>query len=394
MNRKRRGERSLAEESEFRAQKSVDDHADSGYPGPMHTLPSPSTMYRALLSRDTSYDGVFWVGVRTTGIFCRPTCTAKKPQRKNVEFFATAQQALHAGYRPCKRCRPMDGVDRAPAWVKRILDKVERAPTGRITDADLRSWSIDPARARRYFKEHYGMTFQAYHRARRMGAALAAVRQGQGIDAVGLRHGFESSSGFRDAFERVFGCAPGNSRETKCLLARWLDTPLGGMVAVADDQGLFLLEFVDRRGLETQIRALRRRLACTILPGDNGHLAGIAEELSQYFEGNLTRFTIPLVLPGTPFQLDVWKRLTAIPFGATRSYSDLAEQIGCSGGQRAVGRANGENRIAILIPCHRVVRSDGTLCGYGGGLWRKKWLLDHERGVRAATLPAKSGYSV
>jgi len=151
------------------------------------------------------------------------------------------------------------------------------------------------------------------------------------------------------------------------------------MLAVANDQGLCLLEFVDRRGLETQIATLRRRLGCAIFPGENEHLDTIADELSRYFDGEPTRFTVPLVLPGTPFQLKVWHRLRQIPPGETLSYAKLAEVIGRPGAQRAVGRANGDNRIAIVVPCHRVVRSDGTLCGYGGGLWRKKWLLQHER---------------
>jgi AraC family transcriptional regulator of adaptative response/methylated-DNA-[protein]-cysteine methyltransferase len=124
---------------------------------------------------------------------------------------------------------------------------------------------------------------------------------------------------------------------------------------------------------------LRKRLAAAIVPGRNRHLDAIADELARYFDGTLARFTVPLVLPGTPFQIEVWRHLQAIPCGKTSTYAALADELGRPGAQRAVGRANGDNRIAIVIPCHRVVRSDGTLCGYGGGLWRKKWLLEHER---------------
>ncbi len=338
-------------------------------------------MYEALVRRDPSYDGIFFVGVRTTGIFCRPTCTAKKPRPENVEYFPATREAVLAGYRPCKRCRPLDNGRVAPDWVRTLLDRVERSPTARVTDTDLRSMSIDPARARRYFKQHYGMTFHAYHRARRMGLALSEVRRGRDMNQVAYRHGYDSTSGFRDAFERVFGGPPGRNRTRALLLARWLDSPLGPVLGLANDEGLCLLEFVDRRAIETQITVLRRRLDCSIVPGDSPHLNTIADELARYFDGTLTTFTVPLVIPGTPFQQRVWDRLRRIPYGETTSYSQVAADLGCPGASRAVGRANGDNRLAIIIPCHRVVRADGTLCGYGGGLWRKKWLLDHEQGA-------------
>jgi AraC family transcriptional regulator of adaptative response/methylated-DNA-[protein]-cysteine methyltransferase len=139
------------------------------------------------------------------------------------------------------------------------------------------------------------------------------------------------------------------------------------MVAVAGPEGLSLLEFADRRGLEAQIASLRKRLGCTIVPGVAGPLDAIADELARYFAGTLTRFTVPLELAGTPFQVAVWHRLMRIPSGETLSYGQLAEELGRPGAQRAVGRANGDNRLAIVVPCHRVVRADGSLCGYGGG---------------------------
>jgi AraC family transcriptional regulator of adaptative response/methylated-DNA-[protein]-cysteine methyltransferase len=296
-----------------------------------------------------------------------------------VEFFASPREAMLAGYRPCKRCRPMDMIARPPQWVRQLTQRIEREPSQRIRAADLRAMDIDPNRAGRWFKQHYGMTFQAYHRARRMGKALAAVRKGENLDHVGARNGFESISGFRDAFSRTFGAPPGKARQTDCMLARWLDTPLGSMLAIASDEGLCLLEFVDRRMLETQLAVLRRRFGCAIVPGDYAHLKKIANELDRYFAGTLKRFTVPLALRGTPFQMKVWKRLMEIPSGQTLSYAQLARDIGVKDAQRAVGKANGDNRLAIIIPCHRVIRSDGTMCGYGGGVWRKQWLLEHER---------------
>jgi AraC family transcriptional regulator of adaptative response/methylated-DNA-[protein]-cysteine methyltransferase len=151
------------------------------------------------------------------------------------------------------------------------------------------------------------------------------------------------------------------------------------MIAGATDEGLCLLEFADRRMLENQIKRLERLLRQPLVPGDHPHLTQVREELKRYFAGTLRTFTVPLVFRGTPFEERVWRQLIRIPYGETRSYADLATRVQAPGAQRAVGRANGMNRIAIVIPCHRVVNSDGKLGGYGGGLWRKHWLLGLEK---------------
>src|SRR5258706_10058023 len=157
----------------------------------MDLLPPSDTMYQALLNRDPSFEGIFYVGVRTTGIFCRPTCTAKKPARENVDFFATPNEALHGGYRPCLRCHPMDPDKRPPGLIERLRAEVERAPGGRLTDKELADLKIDPSTARRQFQRHYGMTFQAYHRARRMGLALREVRSSGRGGGNGNGRGFD-----------------------------------------------------------------------------------------------------------------------------------------------------------------------------------------------------------
>src|SRR5437016_5027135 len=177
----------------------------------MHKLPPTREMQQAVQRSDASYDGVFFVAVRTTGIFCRPSCRARKPLPKNCEYYATAREALFAGYRPCQRCRPLEVAGLPPAWAQRVLDRVESNPRARIHDADLRAMTIDPARARRYFLKHYGMTFHAYCRGRRMGEAFTQIRQGQKLDDVILGNGYESHSGFREAFARTFGSSPGQS---------------------------------------------------------------------------------------------------------------------------------------------------------------------------------------
>jgi AraC family transcriptional regulator, regulatory protein of adaptative response / methylated-DNA-[protein]-cysteine methyltransferase len=183
----------------------------------------------------------------------------------------------------------------------------------------------------------------------------------------------------REAFTKIFGEPPSTARTRGPLLAERIDTPLGAMIAVADDEGLRLLEFIDRRATERELSILRRRLQTNVVPGEHRYLTAVRQQLAGYFSGKNFEFDIPLALIGSEFQLRAWKILQSIPVGETRSYSWMAKRLGDENARRAVGRANGTNMICIVIPCHRVIRADGALCGYGGGLWRKKWLLDHER---------------
>jgi AraC family transcriptional regulator of adaptative response/methylated-DNA-[protein]-cysteine methyltransferase len=345
----------------------------------MNKLPAPDEMYRALVRRDPAFDGIFYVGVKTTRIFCRSVCHARTPKRENVEFYARPHDALYAGYRPCLRCRPLDVRSKPPPVVAQLLSAVEAEPGGRLRESDLVRMGIDPSTARRAFQRYCGMSFHAYHRARRMGLALTGVRQGKNMLDLQLDQGFESSSGFRDAFAKVFGTAPSQARAVDCLYAKWFETPLGPMLALADDAGLHLLEFVDRRGLQSELEILRRRFSQYVVPGEHRHLDAIGGELEAYFSGKSLGFSTPLQLSGSAFQRGVWEALRQIPPGETRSYAHIAAIVGRQSAVRAVGRANGDNKLAIIIPCHRVIGADGTLTGYGGGLWRKAWLLEHER---------------
>ncbi len=342
-------------------------------------MPPVHEMYKALERRDCGYDGVFFTAVRTTGIFCRPSCPAKTPGRQNVEFYRSTHDALVAGYRPCKRCRPMEPNGNTPPWLEELIGRVEQDPARRWSDADLRALSIDPTRVRRWFRANHGMTFHAFQRARRLGLALDQIRQGLPLTGAAYNHGYESLSGFRDAFERIFGATPGRSRTATPMWVGRLLTPLGPMVAGATDEGICLLEFADRSTLEAQLRRLRSHLDCVAVPGDHPHLTQLEDEITRYFEGTLQQFSLELVVPGTTFQRAAWRALRAIPYGQTRTYEDQARSIGKPTAVRAVGRVNADNRIAILIPCHRVIRSNGALSGYGGGAWRKQFLIDLER---------------
>jgi AraC family transcriptional regulator of adaptative response/methylated-DNA-[protein]-cysteine methyltransferase len=274
----------------------------------------------------------------------------------------------------------MESVGKAPDWVEDLLKRIDAAPTDRYSDASLRSIGIDPSRARRYFQSTYGMTFQAYCRGRRLGKSFEQIRNGADLDDVALGNGYDSHSGFREAFAKTFGDSPGRSRNGDCMYAAWIDSPMGPLVTAATAEGICLLEFSDRRRLETQFTILRKRFKAAIVPGENKHIKLLRRELGDYFNGKLKRFTVPLQYPGTPFQQKVWDGLLKLRHGQTISYEAMAQRIGHPSAQRAVGTANGMNRIAIVIPCHRVVNKDGKLGGYGGGLWRKQKLLALERG--------------
>jgi AraC family transcriptional regulator of adaptative response/methylated-DNA-[protein]-cysteine methyltransferase len=248
------------------------------------TTPPREEMVRAFLGSDAAYDGLFYTAVKTTGIFCRPACPARKPLPQNVEFFATVREAMFAGYRPCKRCTPLDAPGRPPEWVAGLIERVERRPEEKVRAAELRAMGIDPGRARRWFKVHYGMTFGAFGRARRLSGALEAIRKGGTVDDAVFESGYESHSGFRDAFARVFGTTPGQSESVDAISLSWIESPIGPLIAGADDRGVCLLEFSDRRMLEAQLQTLRKRLGRTLVPGTHPHLEQLRTELAEYFD--------------------------------------------------------------------------------------------------------------
>ena len=240
--------------------------------------------------------------------------------------------------------------------------------------------SIDASTARRQFNNRFGMTFVEYARARRMGLAFKQIRNGESVIDAQLNARFESSSGFRDAFSKIMGAPPSSAKkDVKVLKASWLDTPLGPMVAIANESHLYLLEFVDRRGLEREVERLRLRAKAAIIPGTAPPICSIEQELSAYFDGSLKTFKTPICQLGSPFQKNVWDALCQIPYGETRSYLAQAATIDNPAATRAVANANGANQLAIVIPCHRIINSNGKLGGYGGGIARKQWLIHHEK---------------
>jgi AraC family transcriptional regulator of adaptative response/methylated-DNA-[protein]-cysteine methyltransferase len=344
-----------------------------------HALPPHRVMLEAFLRRDASFDGLFVTAVSTTGIFCRPTCSARRPLPEHISFYANASEALVSGYRPCRRCRPLEPRGAAPTWLGPLLQDVEAEPTRRWRDEDLRRRGLSPERVRRWFQQNHGMTFQAYSRARRLGSALGRVHAGSSVGRAALESGYDSLSGFQEAFRQYFGSSPTRLEGSVIAKVDRIATPLGPMLVAATDEALLLLEFADRRQLANQVKRIGRRLGVVYVPESNPLIRRAAKELGEYFAGERRDFTVPMLPVGTEFELEVWSALREIPFGETRSYADIARRVGRPDAVRAVGRANGMNALAIVIPCHRVVGSDGQLVGYGGGLWRKEKLLSVER---------------
>lgn len=337
-----------------------------------------TTMFNAFMQRDSGFDGVFITGVKTTGIFCKPSCTARKPLKKNIEFFDNSSDAIRAGYRPCKRCAPLKQGADIPEDIQILLDAVDQEPQKRWKDWQLRELGLQPATVRRWFQKNYHMTFHGYSRLRRLGEAMQQIKLGEGVTRSMDYSGYESESGFRTAFKKYFGNAPGTKANRPEMWVNRIFTPMGPMLIAANDDGLHLLEFVDRRMLETQIKRVSKYTKCFFVPGEHAQMQEVNKQLQAYFAGELKEFDLPLQLLGTDFQKQVWTALLDIPYGETRSYAQQAEAIGNPSAVRAVGTANGDNRFTIIVPCHRVIGSDGKLTGYGGGLWRKEKLLQLE----------------
>ena len=344
----------------------------------------PDTAWAAFMRRDRGWDGRVIGAVRTTGIYCKPSCPAKRPKREHVEFFATGEEASAAGYRACLRCRPDEvGRDReAVAEAVRLIEAAEEAP-------DLaglaRAVGYAPHHFQRIFKRDLGVSPAEYARALRNRRAETALKQnGRVTDAV-YDAGYQSPSGFySDAKERL-GMTPSAWRDGgRGETIRWttFDSPLGEMLIAATSKGICRLTFDDSEA------SLKRLFPKATIVKDDGGLKELVEGALAAIDRPLAMPDLPIDVAGTAFQEAVWRELRKIPAGETRSYADIAAAIGSPRAVRAVGSANGDNHVCVLIPCHRVIRSDGSLGGYGGGIERKKKLLASEGcGPRDAQLP-------
>ncbi|MCP4319758.1 MAG: bifunctional transcriptional activator/DNA repair protein Ada [Hyphomicrobiales bacterium] len=346
-------------------------------------LPDDDALYTALIRRDTAYDGRAFVGVVSTGIFCRLTCAARNPKQENCRFFETAGACIEAGFRACKRCRPLDPPTLADPAIRELINALDADPARKWTEADIVNRGYDPSTVRRLFKRHFGMTFLEMARLYRLRDGFGALSEGGRVIDAQLEAGFDSPSGFRAAFARLLAQPPASFTGNETLKADWIETPIGAMIAVTDRRSLHLLEFVDRKALPSELRKLQKAARGDLGSGRFEPTEQIEAELGAYFEGKIERFETPLTLHGSAFTRLVWHELLRIPPGETRSYSEIAAAIGRPTATRAVARANGANQIALVVPCHRVIGADGSLTGYGGGLWRKQKLIELERNLAA-----------
>lgn len=344
-------------------------------------LHNDDIFYDAYLRHDSRFEGIFFLGVKTTGVFCRPGCKARAPRRENVAFFESASEALEQGYRPCKKCHPLSLPGSVPDWVQQARDLIKRNPDHHLTDRQLQQQGHDPVRLRRWFLQQYGQTFQAYQREQKIQQAHRSISQGNKVIDSALDAGYQSLSGFHQSFKKLTGITPGDSSLSRLIAVRWMQTPLGPMYAAADDDGLCMLEFHDRKALARQISELQRRLKARFIAGDHPLFDTLQQQLDAYFQRQLTQFDIPLNLSGSEFQRQAWASLRAIPYGQSRNYQQQAAAMGKPDAIRAVATANAKNPVAILVPCHRVIAKSGELAGYAGGIWRKRFLLNLEQGT-------------
>lgn len=334
--------------------------------------------YKAFIERDSSFEGVFVVAVKTTGIFCRPTCPAK-PKLENIDFFHSANEAMQNGYRACKICKPLEKQGNPPDSIKQLLKYMEENPTVKIKDSGLQELGLEPNQVRRWFLKNYKQTFHAYQRMYRANNAFQRIQSEQSITDIAYDSGYDSLSGFNSMFKNVIGSSPQKSKDKHIINITYIETDLGLMIAAATKKGICMFEFADYKLIDLEVRQLREEFKAPIVQGDNPHFHTLRKQLNEYFGGKLKKFDIPLDLAGTEFQKQVWLGLLQIPYGCTTTYAKQAELLGKPSAVRAVANANGKNKISIILPCHRVIGSNGTLTGYGGGIWRKKKLLEFEK---------------
>lgn len=329
--------------------------------------------WQAFERRDRSQDGLYVGAVKTTGIYCKPSCPARRPKRENVEFFETPEQACAAGYRACMRCKP-DEVGRDRLAVDKAIAALDDAdaPISLQSLADLVGYA--PHHFQRLFTRDVGMSPAAYAKARRIDRAKSNLSKDRNVTEAIYQAGYNAPSRFyADAKERM-GMTPSAWRDGgrgETIRFAIADSQLGPLLVAATDKGICSLNFDDD---EQRLRA--RFPNATILP-DDGTIAPLVHKAMAVVRSPAAH-DLPIDVQGTAFQEKVWRELRKIPLGETRSYADIAAAIGDPNATRAVGTANGSNPVAVLVPCHRVIRSDGSLGGYAGGLDRKRKLLAAE----------------
>ena len=336
--------------------------------------------WAAFLARDRSWDGRIIGAVTTTGIYCKPSCPARRPRRENVEFYLDAEAARAAGYRACLRCKP-DELGRDREAVARAIEVIEQSEEAPSLAQLASAVGYAPHHFQRLFTRDLGVSPAQYARALRARRATTALKENGTVTEAIYDAGYSGPSRFyADANERL-GMTPSAWRDGgRGATIRWtvVECSLGPMLVAATDKGICRLTFEDDE------RSLRRIFPKATLVADDGSMSELVEGALAAVERPGSAADLPLDVAGTAFQEAVWRELRKIPPGETRSYAQIAAAVGKPGAVRAAGSANGANHVAVLIPCHRVVRSDGSLGGYAGGIERKRRLLEAEGHRQAA----------
>lgn len=350
-------------------------------PQPKPSDRSEDQFWSAVVTRDSARDGEFVFAVSTTGVYCRPSCPARRPRRENVQFFSRPEQAERAGYRACLRCRPksLSGNSQSD-WVKEICRYIEQHLDEPITLQGLgKAFHQSPFHLQRRFKAVVGITPREYADSCRLRLLKRNLQAGDNVTRAMYDAGYGSSSRLYERTASQLGMTPDKYRRGAIAAAiryTCADSPLGRMLVAATERGICAIQFAESdeellEGLKHEFPFAQRK------PDDGGLKSWVSALLSQMC-GREGHASLPLDIRATAFQRRVWTYLQSIPFGATRSYSQVAKAIGQPSATRAVARACATNRIAVAIPCHRVVREDGSMGGYRWGMERKKTLLELE----------------
>lgn len=340
----------------------------------------PTICWEAVLARDSSQDGAFVYAVRSTGIFCRPSCPSRRPRREQVRFFPEPNAATRAGFRPCQRCRPQS-EDAQVELIRRVCGALEEPDTETPTLTELGArFGVSPFHLQRTFKKIMGVSPRQYAAARRVERLKTQLREGDDVTTALYEAGYGSSSRLYEQAPASLGMTPatykrgGAGTTIRYAIA---DSRLGRLLVAATERGIC---FVSMGDTDSELEAsLRADFPVAQIEHDETALSDWVGAVVRHLEGKEPQLDLPLDVQATAFQLQVWQALRAIPAGATRSYGEIAAAIGKPSAARAVGQACGNNPVALVVPCHRVVREGGELGGYRWGIERKRALLEAER---------------